>query len=78
MSVGTRRAALSLYKEALRVCSRFDDPMVKRKVALACALEENMRTNVTDLIANNKEEKDERRIQMLIDDGRYMRAVIIG
>ena len=40
MSVVTRRAALSLYKEALRVCSRFDDPMVKRKVALACAREE--------------------------------------
>lgn len=37
MSVGTRKAVLSLYKEALRVCSRFDDPLVKRKVVLECA-----------------------------------------
>ncbi len=37
-----------------------------------------MRSNVRDVFAINREEKDERRIQMLVDDGRYMRAVIIG
>ena len=34
MSAPTRRAVFSLYKEALRVCSRFDDPLVKRKVSM--------------------------------------------
>ena len=38
MSLEMRKAALSLYKEALRVCSRFDDPMVKRKVIVKCTL----------------------------------------
>ena len=37
-----------------------------------------MRSNVRDVFAINREEKDERRIQMLIDDGHYMCAAVIG
>lgn len=37
-----------------------------------------MRSNVRDVFAINREEKDERRIQMLVDDGRYMGAAVIG